>query len=631
MKLKLRLSVLLLTFCVVLGNAQKKTRENAAKASNHQLEDSDKDGIANIIDLDDDNDGISDVDESFGKNPDEDIDKDGTVNFKDPDFEALNNYGICKSLDRDNDGVPNHLDLDSDNDGILDNIEAQSSIGYKPPSAATNPETGICNNYNSGLKPIDTDGDGTYDYLDSDSDGDGTPDIEENGMANSISNSDKDFDGLDDVFEGNKKRDGYSIQDEIKNNILPDSDNDLSFNGDLDYRDLYDINPPEKAAIHFDGMDDYVSGKAILSKFNETNAKGITLMGWIKNDAEDESTVSSFLFGEDNALELKSVGSTLEVEGHFKTPFGRLHTVKFSRKYGLKKGIWRHVAVVIDFENDTADISIDGMWVHHQNLAYPGKQDIVGFYSEVTKTSEKFMMAKEHDASNVYYTGSMDEIRLFNTTLSDKEIKAIVFQEIKNENGVLKGTITPNQIGLVDWKDLQMYYPMTAIVDAKVEDKSNKSNTAIIHNMAALNPQTAPMPFVTKQDGYWYEKSTWLYGDEWAIPGDGTIDNMSNSDEDYKWGIYHVRNNVVLNKPLKLSEDANTVNDFKAMALIVDKKHYQNDEDLVFTIGDTKQSVQLKITSYLDLEGTLNLERNSLLIEADTKFNDVLAREDVTD
>ncbi|GGD19814.1 LamG-like jellyroll fold domain-containing protein [Hyunsoonleella pacifica] len=630
MKLKLLLSVLLLAFCVVLGNAQKKTKENAVKALSYQLEDSDKDGIANIIDLDDDNDGINDVDESFGKNPDADADKDGIINFKDPDFDALNIHNICKSLDRDNDGIPNHLDLDSDNDGILDNIEAQTSTGYVLPSHIVNVKTGICSNYNNGLKPIDTDGDGLFDYLDSDSDGDGTPDIQENGMANSISNSDKDLDGLDDIFEGRKKRDGYSINEEIENNLLPDSDNDLSFNGDLDYRDLYDVNPPEEAAIHFDGVNDYVSGKAMLSKFNETNTKGITLMGWVKNDIQDENASSSFLFGEDNALELKSVGSTLEVEGHFKTPFGRLHTVKFSRKYGLKKGIWRHIAVVIDFENDTADILIDGMWVHHQNLAYPGKQDIVGFYSEVTKTDEKFMMAKENNASGVYYTGSMDEIRLFNTILSDKEIKAIVFQEIKNDNGVLKGTITPHQIGLRNWKDLEMYYPMTAIVNAKIEDKSEKNNTATIHNMAALNPQTAPMPFTTKQDGFWYEKSTWLHGDKWAIPGDGRADNMSNSDENYTWGIYHIRNNVVFNGLSTLSEGIKTLNDFKAMALIVDKKNFESYDDVVFTIGDAKQDIQLEITDYLDVSGTLDLINNSLLIEIDTKFNDVLARESIS-
>ncbi len=629
MKLKLRLCVLLLSTCVFLGNAQKSKKKDTFQKSNYSIEDSDKDGVANNIDLDDDNDGISDINESFGNNPDADIDGDGIVNFKDADLDALNQHGICAHLDLDNDGIPNHLDLDSDNDGILDNIEAQTSLGYQRPSNLINPLTGIYTNYKEGLQAIDTDSDGLLDYLDMDSDGDGTPDIEENGMANSISNSDKDADGLDDSFEGKRKRDGYNVIEELKNNILPDSDNDLSFSGDLDYRDLYDINPPKEAAIYFDGINDYVEGKAVLSQFNESNTNGITLMGWIKNDTEDNNTSSAFIFGEDNALKLKSTGSTLEVEGNFKTPFGRLHTVKFKRHYGLKKGMWRHITVVIDFKNDTADMSIDGMWVHHQNLAYPGNQDIVGFYSEVTRTNEKFMMAKENSNAQNYYKGSMDEIRLFNNILSEKEIKAIVFQEIKNEEGTLKGAITKQQIGLRHWKDLEMYYPMTAIVDAKIEDKSAKNNTAIIHNVAALNPQTAPMPYITKQDGNWYDKSTWLHGDQWAIPGDGISDNMSNSDENYKWGIYHIRNNVVLNTPVKRSQSVKAFNDFQAMAIIVDEKNKAGNENVIFTIGDSTQDIQLKITDYLDLGGTLNLVRNSLLIQREPSFNDVLAREDI--
>lgn len=615
MKLKLLMCFWLLLFCLAIANTQNKKSKTSHIASKQQQIDSDKDGILNNVDLDDDNDGISDLDECFGINPLADADEDGILNFKDADINRLNKYGICITLDVDNDGIPNHLDIDSDNDGILDNIEAQSTKAYNTPSGIIDKITGIYNNYSNGLKVVDTDGDGIADYLDTDSDGDGTFDVDENGIEQTIANSDKDSDGLDDAFEGKRKRDGYAFFNEISNHVLPDSDNDLNANGDLDFRDLYDVILPKEAAIYFDGKNDYVEGAQIMSKFNNTRTQGITLMGWIKSDIEDTDTSTTFILGEHNAIQLNAIGSTLEVEGNFKTPFGRLHTVKFTRDHALTKGIWRHVTVVIDFKNDKADISIDGRWVHHQNLGYPGNQDVVGFYSEATVNEEKFTLAKQPNKTSGYFKGTLDEIRVFSTILNQEEIQDIVFQEIKNEGGLLKGTITPQQVGTKKWHHLEMYYPMTDIVDAKIEDKSINNNTAIIHNVAAINPQTAPMPYSTKQDGYWYNKTTWLYGEEWSIPGDGVIENISNSDENYKWGIYHIKHNVVLTKPKHVLKEKKVFKELQALAIIVDENSNLKTDKTILTVGDVNTNLTLSISKYLALHGVINFYGSSKLFK----------------
>ena len=78
--------------------------------------DTDSDGVIDLMDSDDDNDGIPD--------------------------------SVEGDTDSDNDGIPNRLDTDSDGDGISDITEGAG----------------------------DTDGDGTPNYLDEDSDGDGVPD-----------------------------------------------------------------------------------------------------------------------------------------------------------------------------------------------------------------------------------------------------------------------------------------------------------------------------------------------------------------------------------------------------------------------------------------------------------------------
>jgi hypothetical protein len=140
--------------------------------------DTDGDGLADICDLDDDNDGILDT-----------------------------NEGI--STDDDNDGIPNSLDLDSDNDGCSDAIEGGANFtnantdandrltgsvdANGVPTIATSNGQSIGTSQNANLQDsnctdpcdpiasgnIDTDGDGLADICDLDDDNDGILDVEE--------------------------------------------------------------------------------------------------------------------------------------------------------------------------------------------------------------------------------------------------------------------------------------------------------------------------------------------------------------------------------------------------------------------------------------------------------------------
>jgi hypothetical protein len=127
--------------------------------------DTDKDGIPDANDIDDDNDGIVD------------------------DIEGL-------LADPDGDGLGNALDLDSDGDGIPDNIEAQTTSGFIVPSVTVT-SLGLPTSYSStnGLTPVNTDGTDNPDYLDTDSDNDLRLDVTEAGLT--VSATDTDRDGLD--------------------------------------------------------------------------------------------------------------------------------------------------------------------------------------------------------------------------------------------------------------------------------------------------------------------------------------------------------------------------------------------------------------------------------------------------
>lgn len=183
---------------------------------------------ANGVDLDSDDDGIPDAFEDLNADNDNDPSTSPT--------------------DTDLDGIPDYLDIDSDNDGIPDNIEAQTTSGYIPPSLVDANGNGVDDAYentgNTGLIPIDTDGDGFPDYVDEDSDEDGVPDLIEANDRNQdgildmpLMNSDQDNDGLDDVFEGSVLND-VDVNDEIDDPAADIQDTDED--GELDYRDIDD-------------------------------------------------------------------------------------------------------------------------------------------------------------------------------------------------------------------------------------------------------------------------------------------------------------------------------------------------------------------------------------------------------
>ena len=96
------------------------------------------------------------------------------------------------SIDTDGDGFADHLDLDSDNDGITDNVEAQTTAGYLIPTGLDSDGDGWMTPMTRrrprcrgslGLNPVDTDGDGIADFIDTDSDNDGINDVDEAGYG----------------------------------------------------------------------------------------------------------------------------------------------------------------------------------------------------------------------------------------------------------------------------------------------------------------------------------------------------------------------------------------------------------------------------------------------------------------
>ncbi len=203
--------------------------------------DTDGDGYPNFLDLDSDNDGINDVAENGGVDPDNDgIIGTGVPTVNENGQVTDNGTTITTSIlvDTDGDGVVNTVDLDSDNDGIHDVIEAGSAdpdnngiVGAGVPIVNENGQPqNTDDSVASTSNPNDTDEDGVPDFLDLDSDNDSISDVIEGG------NEDPDMDGV--IGSGNPlvNDDGQAIIDGmVATTSSPiDTDND----GVSDFLDL---------------------------------------------------------------------------------------------------------------------------------------------------------------------------------------------------------------------------------------------------------------------------------------------------------------------------------------------------------------------------------------------------------
>lgn len=248
--------------------------------------DTDGDGIPNSTDTDDDNDGLSDtVELSMGTNPLlKDTDGDGVLDKQDA-------FPLDRTewADADADGIGDNKDTDDDNDGVSDVQEAQ--LGSDPKNKDTDGD-GLSDGYEvqlgTSLTNKDTDGDGLTDKeevdrglnpLSKDTDGDGVPDNIDPFPLDKLENKDTDGDGIGnttdtdddndglldtqemvlgtDPLKSDTDGDGLTDKQEVQlktNPLAKDTDGD----GVIDSQDAFPIDPRYSKDVDGNGIPDEV-------------------------------------------------------------------------------------------------------------------------------------------------------------------------------------------------------------------------------------------------------------------------------------------------------------------------------------------------------------------------------------
>jgi len=588
--------------------------------------DFDGDAIVNRVDLDSDNDGIIDLREAGGQ----DVDGNGMIDgFTDADNDGYHDaYDGAGSMlitgadttgdgfpnsypnkNSDTTGFPNFMDIDSDDDGVTDNSEAQST-GVYVALANSDSDTGgildgIDDNYDSdsvsfggsGVIPVDSEGDGTPDYLDLDSDGSEEIDAIEghdtngDGVVNGADSpnantglfigTDSDKDGLDDGFDND-----VATVDPTNLNLNPSSHPSFDGGPDTDWR-------APAAAIDFDGLDDHVDFGD-----NHDFTGAFSLEAWVLQEAT-VATGTIVSKGDVKAGAGNQRGYHLKLNSSFPNLVWYDNTgavqINLVSPYAITNNRWYHIASTYD--GAMARLYIDGVEVAN---GAPTAAPVNG--------TEKCMLGASFDSDTPttpkhYFDGFIDEVRVWNVGLTATQLHQMMNQEIEQNGTNVRGKVVPLDIsGGLTWANLEGYYPM---VNDRIQDQSSNTKHGAPKNITTVELQTAPLPYLSVRNGEWGDVTVttpWLYSNSvWDAPNSIGVDGVTPID----WNI------------VQTSHDITSGNkNITVLGLISDTTNTKlTIADPVDALDELNSGQSLRVTHYVELDGLIDLVGESQFIQ----------------
>lgn len=268
------------------------------------------------------------------------------------------------------------------------------------------------------------------------------------------------------------------------------------------------------SALFFDGVDDYAENKspAVVALTD------YTVMGWIRNPGQSIPTADRDILGVEGQFRFYLSGGLLAIQEGQTGGVPRAGTGTLTD--------WVHYAIVVDTGAGRANFYLNGFLIGG------------GGIDPLASNTNPFRMGTFDDLN--FFTGFVDEVRVFDIALTEDQLREMVHQEIEQNGLNVRGSIIPKDIEdftsgtNVAWSSLVAYYDMSSIEGNRVLDQTGTSNSLYIKNMSIIAPQTAPMPYISVADGSWTDDATWEFGTVWDTPSANSIN----------WSIVQIRNNV---------------------------------------------------------------------------------------
>ncbi|QRM89975.1 choice-of-anchor D domain-containing protein [Lacinutrix sp. WUR7] len=262
---------------------------------------------------------------------------------------------------------------------------------------------------------------------------------------------------------------------------------------------------------------------------------------------------------------------------------------------------WHQLAVIYD--GTKATLYIDGVADTSANKSAP-----------IDTNHSFFIGAAAKNTPEDFFNGNIDEVRVWNTALTENQLRFIMNQEIDDNASFSAGKYfvdnsihpTKNDIAVIPWNDLEGYYPMSTYTYTNTKDNSGKGHQGALKNLRTVDHQTAPLPYMSNANGDWNTNATWLNGNVQTIPGTASlVDNTKTVD----WNIVVTNHNVTMdNASLPSANNENR----SVLGLFVDANKLTVNGDNTSSTGNG-----LTVSHFLNLDGKIDLQGESQLIQTE--------------
>lgn len=347
-------------------------------------------------------------------------------------------------------------------------------------------------------------------------------------------------------------------------------------------------------SIYFDGIVDYVDMEDAL----DLNTTAYTISAWIKRDA---GCVNASILSKRDAIYSEGYDFKINGSGHFEFDING-GTATITSSVAIPENEWHQVAVI--YNGGNATLYIDGVADTSASLPAP------------TPTSQSFYIAAAGKSTpTAHFSGNIDEVRVWNTALSEAQLHYIMNQEIVDiidvdgvptptliQGDVIPTTITKNELSSIPWTDLAGYYPMSVYTYTNTDDMSGKGNQGALRNLDTVDWQTAPLPYQSQADGDWITPATWLNNALQTLPNDVSIIDGTTP---ITWNIVETNHNI-------------NIDTYASLGRQVILQSLDVNSGLLQVNGSTDAGTGngLVVTHYLKLDGSLDLEGESQLIQS---------------
>ncbi|WP_339873461.1 LamG-like jellyroll fold domain-containing protein [Olleya marilimosa] len=344
-------------------------------------------------------------------------------------------------------------------------------------------------------------------------------------------------------------------------------------------------------SVYFNGANSYMD----MDNNLDLNPSAFTVSAWIKREASDTGTKS--IVSKRNSAFNEGYDLQILNNNRIRMEWQNGSRQRLTSNTSIPDNEWHHIAVIYNGSNEK--IYIDGVLDKSANRSAP------------TNTDESFLVAAASKTSPTqFFRGNIDEIRVWDTNLSESQLRYIMNQEIEDNGSFTSGkivpnTITNNEVAALPWSNLKGYYPMSIYTYTNTNDASGSNIQGALKNLNTVDFQTAPLPYTTSASGDWENNSTWTNGNTFYIPGSTSI---VDADVTVDWNIVEISHDVTLdnsNLPA-INNDNRTV---LSLNVINNTLSVNGDNNLNTGYG-------LTVSHYLKVDGKIDLQGESQLIQS---------------